>query len=159
MTQSRTIESMITAETVLAWSWTMLYEIVWESTHDSLQDHWNLWLLLRWTMVDAGTLAPKCPHNPRSTPAQPHWEVSCRIGNFGVLHQPFFRTPWRTGSTAGRGGTTWRTGAEEVLTLSWTMLFETVCKSTHDRLQNHQNLWLWLRPCLHSWPIPHRNLW
>ena len=28
MTQSRTIESMITAETVLAWSWTMLYEIV-----------------------------------------------------------------------------------------------------------------------------------
>jgi hypothetical protein len=39
--------------------------------------------------------------------------------------------------------------AETELTLSWTMLFEIVCKCKHDPLQDHRNLWLWLRRCLH----------
>ena len=32
--------------------------------------------------------------------------------------------------------------AETVLTLSWMLLFEIVCKSMHDPVQDHQNLWL-----------------
>ena len=39
ITHSRTIESMIIAETVLTLSWTILFEIACESTHDPLQEH------------------------------------------------------------------------------------------------------------------------
>ena len=39
MTHSRTIESMIIAETVLTLSWTILFEIACESTHEPLQEH------------------------------------------------------------------------------------------------------------------------
>jgi hypothetical protein len=73
--------------------------------------------------------------NARTTPVQPPHnppcEASCRVGNLGILRQPFFRTPCRTDSTAGRDSTTGRAGAEDMLTLSWTMLFEIACKSTH----------------------------
>ena len=34
------------------------------------------------------------------------------------------------------------TMAEAMLELSWTTLFEIVCKSTHDPFQDHRNLWL-----------------
>ena len=39
--------------------------------------------------------------------------------------------------------------AETVRALSWTMLFEIVCKSAHDPLQNHRNPWLYRRHGLH----------
>ena len=39
--------------------------------------------------------------------------------------------------------------AGTMLTLSCTMLFAIVCKRTRNPLQDHQNLWLWLRCCLH----------
>ena len=39
MTHSRTIESMIMAETVFTLSWTILFEIACESAHDPLQEH------------------------------------------------------------------------------------------------------------------------
>jgi hypothetical protein len=77
-------------------------------------------------MADIGPLALKCPHKPRTSPAQPPaqapWEAGWGIGRLGILSQPFFMTPWR--STAGRGSTTGKAEAEETLTLSWTMLFE-----------------------------------
>ena len=39
--------------------------------------------------------------------------------------------------------------AQTELTLSWAMLFETVCKRTHQPFQDHQNLGVQLRPYLH----------
>ena len=62
---------MIIAEMVLTLSWTMLFEIVCENMNNPLKDHSNLELLLRRRMADIGPLAPKRPHNPRTTPAQP----------------------------------------------------------------------------------------
>ena len=129
---------MIIAEMVLTLSWTMLFEIVCENMNNPLKDHSNLELLLRRRMADIGPLAPKRPHNARTTPRTT--PLGRRVGESGVLRQPFFRTPWRIGSTAGRGSTTGRAGAEEAITPSWTMLFEIVCKSTHDPLQDHRNL-------------------
>ena len=76
-------KSTIIAEMVLTLSWTMLFEIVCENMNNPLKDHSNLELLLRRRMADIGPLAPKRPHNPRTTPAQPPaqppWEAGWGI--------------------------------------------------------------------------------
>jgi len=87
------------------------------------------WRILAPWLPNARTTPAQPPHNP---PHNPPGRQGWGIGNSVPI---LFQDPWRTGSTAGRGSTTGKAGAEEALTLSWTMLFEMCAKvrMTHSR--------------------------
>ena len=125
-------------------------------------------------MADIGPLAPKCPHNPRTTPAQPPAQppLGSELQNREFCATPFSGSPAKLTAPLDEAAPLEELGpktcshchgrcylksfakvrmstpersksmilSEMALTLSWTILFEIVCKSTHDPLQAHRNL-------------------
>ena len=137
-------KSMIKAETVLTLPWTMLFGIVGKRTHDALQYHQNLRLrlYLRRRLHCHGRCYLKSFANVRMVHSRTikmydlGWD-----GAYIVMGDDIFdllqRYEWPTLAAFKSMGV-----AETVLTLSWTMLFEIVCKHTRYPLQDHTNPWL-----------------
>ena len=123
-------------------------------------------------MADIGPLAPKCPHNPRTTPRTT--PLGSELQNREFCATPFSGPPAKLTAPLDEAAPLEELGpktcshchgrcylksfakvrmstpersksmilSEMALTLSWTILFEIVCKSTHDPFQDHRNLWL-----------------
>jgi hypothetical protein len=135
-------QSMIIGETVPTLSWTMLIEFVGKRMHYPLQDHENPRVQLRRCLHDHGRRYLKSSAkvritHPRTIEIYDHgWEGAYIVMDDTIWNR-VQKYAWPTPAPPKSMIIT-----ETVLTLSWTMLFEIVCKSTQGPLQDHQNLWL-----------------
>ena len=132
---------MIIAETMLTLSWTLLFEIVCRSTHDPLQDHPKSMIIAEtvrtWSWVMLFEIVCKSTHGPLQDDRK-NYDCS-RDGAYIVMDDAVWNR-LQTYAVPTPGPSKCMVLGEKVLTLSWTMLFEIVCKRTHDPLLDHQNL-------------------
>ena len=122
-------------------------KIVCNSWNDPLQDHRNIWLCRRRCLHDQIRRYFKLFAKVRMSHSRTIKIYDCSWGGAWILMDDTIWNRLQQYAWPTPGPSESMTIAETVLSLSWTMLFEIVCKCTHYPPQDHQNLWLQLGWC------------
>ena len=133
---------MIRAGMELTVSWTRLFEIVCNRWNDPLQDHRNIWLCRRRCLHDQIRRYFKLFAKVRMSHSRTIKIYDCSWGGAWILMDDTIWNRLQQYAWPTPGPSESMTIAETVLSLSWTMLFEIVCKTRHGQLQNNQNVGL-----------------
>ena len=141
--------SIIIAEMLLTLSWTMVFEIVCKRTHDPLQDHTNRRLELRWCSQCHARWYLESFAKVRMTHSRTIKIWNCSRDGAHIVCTVLLEG-WNRLQKLGKSPS--RT--LDIYDYNWDGAYcvmdeEIVCNSWNDPLQDHRNLWLQLKRCLH----------